>query len=126
MRIVEVLVKKVTEDGDEKSDALLSILDHLVHKADDSTEHGESKISFATIIQFMRNLRQPIDFDEFKQIYDMNPAISNLVRNFDDEFMKYCQIHKKKLDCAITTKRLRRRNLTSLTKLFVFVWFPVV
>ena len=87
MRIVEVLVKKVTEDGDEKSDALLSILDHLVHKADDSTEHGESKISFATIIQFMRNLRQPIDFDEFKQIYDMNPAISNLVRNFDDEFI---------------------------------------
>jgi len=87
MRIVEVLVKKVTEDGDEKSDALLSILDHLVHKADDSTEHGESKISFATIIQFMRNLRQPIDFDEFKQLYDMNPAISNLVRNFDDEFI---------------------------------------
>lgn len=87
MRIVEVLVKKVTEDGDEKSDALLSILDHLVHKADDSTEHGESKISFATIIQFMRNLRQPIDFDGFKQLYDMNPAISNLVRNFDDEFI---------------------------------------
>ena len=87
MRIVEVLVNKVTEDGDEQSDALLSILDHLVHKADDSTEHGESKISFATIIQLMRNLRQPIDYDEFKQLYDMNPAISNLVRNFDDEFI---------------------------------------
>ena len=87
MRIVEVLVNKVTEDGDEQSDALLSILDHLVHKADDSTEHGESKISFATIIQLMRNLRQPIDFDGFKQLYDMNPAIGNLVRNFDDEFI---------------------------------------
>ena len=87
MRIVEVLVNKVTEDGDEQSDALLSILDHLVHKAEDSTEHGESKISFATIIQLMRNLRQPIDFDGFKQLYDMNPAIGNLVRNFDDEFI---------------------------------------
>jgi len=84
MLIAEVMVSRVTEDGDEKSDALLSILDHLVHKADDSTEAGSSQISFPTIIQLMRNLKQPIDFDAFKQLYDMNPAISNLVRNFDE------------------------------------------
>ena len=84
MLIAEVMVSRVTEDGDEQSDALLSILDHLIHKADDSTDAGSNEISFPTIVQLMRNLKQPIDFDAFKQLYDMNPAISNLVRNFDE------------------------------------------
>jgi hypothetical protein len=85
MRFSELLVKE--EVDDELSTALKQVLDHLVHQFGDSTDAGDSKISWQAIIQMMPEDVPPLDFDSFKQMYDMQPDWAHLVRSFDDEFI---------------------------------------
>ena len=85
MRVSELLVKE--EVDDELSDSLKQVLNHLVHQFKDSTDAGDSKISLQSLIQMMPEDVPPLDFDSFKQMYDMQPDWAHLVRSFDDEFI---------------------------------------
>ena len=85
MLIVEVLVKE--EIDDELSTALKQVLDHLVHQTKDSTDAGDNKISWQAMIQMMPEDVTPLDYDGFKQMYDMGPDWNHLVQSFDDEFI---------------------------------------
>jgi hypothetical protein len=85
MRVSELLVKE--EVDDELSDSLKQVLNHLVHQSKDSTDAGDSKISLQSLIQMMPEDVPPLDFDSFKQMYDMQPDWAHLVRSFDDEFI---------------------------------------
>lgn len=88
MRFAEI--SNLTEQGpvdDDIVEALLTILDHERNRANNSAEIGDNKISFVELVHTMRNLGHVIDFDGFKQIYDMTPSIQNLVSNFDKEFV---------------------------------------
>jgi|TARA_B100000809_G_C14925331_1_gene454903 hypothetical protein len=85
MRVSELLVKEEVDDA--LSTALKEVLDHLVHQFKDSTTAGDNKISWQAIIQMMPEDVPPLDFDSFKQMYDMQPDWAHLVRSFDDEFI---------------------------------------
>ena len=71
---------------DDMVEALITILNHELKSADNSVETG-NKISFVELVHIMRNLGHVIDFDSFKQIYDMTPSIKNLIKNFDKDFI---------------------------------------
>lgn len=72
---------------DDMVEALTTILNHELKSADNSAEMGDNKISFVELVHTMRNLGHIIDFDGFKQIYDMTPSMQNLVKNFDKDFI---------------------------------------
>jgi len=85
MRVSELFVKEETDD--ELSTALKQVLDHLVHQAKDSTTAGDNKVSWQAIIQMMPEDVPPLDYEGFKQIYDMEPDWKHLIQSFDDEFI---------------------------------------
>ena len=85
MRFSELLVKEEIDDA--LSTAIKQVLDHLVHRAKDSTDAGDNKISWQAIIQMMPENVPPLDYDGFKQMYDMDPDWKHLVQSFDDEFV---------------------------------------
>jgi len=85
MRFSELLVKEEIDGA--LSTALKQVLDHLVHRAKDSTDAGDNKISWQAIIQMMPENVPPLDYDGFKQMYDMDPDWKHLVQSFDEEFI---------------------------------------
>ena len=85
MLIAEVLIREDIDD--ELSLAIKQVLDHLVHQSKDSTDAGDNKISWQAIIQMMPENVPPLDYDGFKQMYDMDPDWKHLVQSFDEEFI---------------------------------------
>ena len=85
MRFSELLVKEEVDDA--LSTALKQVLDHLVHQSKDSTDAGDNKISWQAIVQMMPENVLPLDYDGFKQMYDMEPDWKHLVQSFDREFI---------------------------------------
>jgi hypothetical protein len=85
MRVSELLFKE--EIDDTLSTSLKQVLDHLVHQYNDSTSAGDNRISWQTIIQMMPEDVPRLDYDGFKQMYDMEPDWKHLVQSFDDEFI---------------------------------------
>jgi len=88
MRFAEIL--NLTEQGpvdDDMVEALITVLNHELKSADNSAEIGDNEISFVELVHTMRNLGHVIDFDGFKQIYDMDPGVQNLIKNFDKDFI---------------------------------------
>ena len=80
-----MLVKEEVDDA--LSTALKQVLDHLVHQSKDSTDAGDNKISWQAIVQMMPENVPPLDYDGFKQMYDMEPDWKHLVQSFDEEFI---------------------------------------
>lgn len=92
MRFAEIsgVAESDTIEGpadDDMVESLLDILNLELASADNSAEIGDNKISFAKLVSNMANLGHIIDFDGFKQIYDMTPGVQNLVKNFDKDFI---------------------------------------
>ena len=56
----------------------------MIGSADNKSQ--SAYLSFEALNQIMQNMDlQQFDYDGFKQIYDANPDVQNLVKNFDDK-----------------------------------------
>ena len=73
--------KKVTEATNSK-EALVNIFRNTIGSADSQSQ--PAYLSFEALNQLMNNMdMQQFDYDGFKQVYDANPELLNLVKNFD-------------------------------------------
>jgi len=71
---------------------LFLILKHLKNK-------GIEKISFEKLNSFMNNAqRQQFDYDVFTAIYDQNPKLQNLIKDFDQDSIQLKQSEADDLD----------------------------
>ena len=86
MRFSELLVKEEIDDA--LSTAIKQVLDHLVHRAKDSTDAGDNKISWQALAQLMPDTVPVAEFEEnFKELESLGPDWKHLVQSFDDEFV---------------------------------------
>ena len=86
MRFSELLVKEEIDDA--LSTAIKQVLDHLVHRAKDSTDAGDNKISWQALAQMMPDTVPVAEFEEnFKELESLGPDWKHLVQSFDDEFI---------------------------------------
>ena len=83
MRFAELAIKE--EANDSLSLSVKEVLDHLVHQANDTSNAGDAMVDWSTFEQMMPLDVTPLDYEGFKQMYDMNPDWKHLIRSFDEE-----------------------------------------
>ena len=83
MRFAELVINE--EINDSLSLSVKEVLDHLVHQANDTTNAGDAEIAWSAFQQMIPLDVAPLDYEGFKQMYDMNPDWKHLIRSFDEE-----------------------------------------
>ena len=71
-------------EATNSKEALVNIFRNTIGSAD--SQDQPAYLSFEALNQLMNNMdMQQFDYDGFKQVYDANPELQNLVKNFDDK-----------------------------------------
>ena len=98
---------------------LISIFRNMIGGADNKDQ--PAYLSFEALNQLMQNMdMQQFDYDGFKQIYDANPELANLVKNFDEKGVcNICNKFSASSNRALAAHQRGCKKRSNETALFV-------